>query len=407
MRPILGKIFMFISIATIFFVLVSIAHSLDDQQSSYIDREGMWPAFEQERHLIFLRELLYRISLGDVINKSDYQFRLGVALDRVNQSQKFFSRVPDLPIRQRETLQNIDRLIKTIQRADQQLNDQAPDRETAKNLISLLDQVISLSHDMVNYRRDDTYRNNRELFNNISRIRIFEIAAFIAMVVLGIWMYFSERSSNQQLRTIMSQAEDLTIEQERNRVAREIHDGLGHQLYAIKTLLTMTLHQIKNDTDAATVSCVAAREQVIVAQSELQQSVRALKEPPNKSLITQRLQDLVRDCELSGIHTLFEVSGDQYILPTPVHHAVYRITQESLTNIQRHSMAQNVSVAITFAARSFQMEIKDDGVGLSKKKHDGQGLRNMHDRVMLVNGSISIDNITPRGVRVWVSIPIR
>lgn len=214
--------------------------------------------------------------------------------------------------------------------------------------------------------------------------------------------------AHQKLRAYMLQIEELAAEQERIRVAREIHDGLGHHLNNVKIYIGVAHYSINTDREAMIKSIAIAKEEVCNAQRELRRAIDALisedyLEGPLEDLLT----DLVRDCHLAGIKTHVQTIGITRHLPEQVRHGLFRIGQEALSNIQKHSYAKNATIIIEYRDSCVILTVADDGIGMPSdvEQQRGHGLNNLQERAAFISGKITIETHPGQGVRVVVEAP--
>ncbi len=214
--------------------------------------------------------------------------------------------------------------------------------------------------------------------------------------------------TNRKLRAFMTQAEDLAVEHERVRVAREIHDGLGHHLNNAKLHLGVASRYSDADHTLSLDSLNTAKSEIGTALRELRRAIDALVSNDFAGPLEALLQDPVRDCRLAGINASLQVAGTSRPLPQQVKHALYRIGQEAFNNIRQHSRAKQAILKINYQEHCIRMVIEDDGVGIpSTTEHRrGHGLENLQERAALVGGTSAIEPRPGQGVRVVVEVPI-
>jgi signal transduction histidine kinase len=194
-------------------------------------------------------------------------------------------------------------------------------------------------------------------------------------------------------------------EAERNRLARELHDGLGGILSGIKLALT-TRKKNGHETDhRETVNMVDK------AGSELRRIAQNLMpEALTKFGLVAALEDLCGDLEhYGGLKTEFLHYGLQHQLPEHILLPVYRIVQESLNNIIKHAKATEVMVELIYEKEQLHLTIEDNGVGFqpnSEQDIQGQGLKNIGSRVQYLHGSLELDSAPGQGSTINITIPI-
>jgi signal transduction histidine kinase len=215
-----------------------------------------------------------------------------------------------------------------------------------------------------------------------------------------------ERQIKSLFRRLVS-----TQEEERRRIARDIHDQLGQQMTALRMRLD-ALH-------ARTATSADLREAVERSQElavELDQCIDFLTWELRPSALDHlglaaSLRGLVRSwAERFGIEAEFECSAPEDIrLPPEVEANVYRLVQEALHNIVKHAAARHVSVLLSHRAGQAILVIEDDGRGFHVDEpaaNRGLGLISMRERATLVGGEIEIDSAPGRGTSIFVKVPI-
>lgn len=214
--------------------------------------------------------------------------------------------------------------------------------------------------------------------------------------------------ANQRLRAAIAQVEELAIEQERVRLAREIHDGLGHHLNNVKVYVGVAHRAFEVDPAVAQASLTTAKTEISNAQRELRRAIDALV---SEDCFAGALEDLldgpVRDCTLAGVAVDFEVHGIPRPLPEPIKHGLYRIGQEALTNIRRHSRATWAALRLDYQEQLIRIVVEDDGVGMpAVERRRGHGLDNLQERAALIAGKADIETCPGKGVRITVEVPV-
>lgn len=238
----------------------------------------------------------------------------------------------------------------------------------------------------------------------------------------------SLQHANEQLRDHATKVEELSVMRERNRVAREVHDGLGHYLTTIHVQLEAAL--VLLDRDVTRAKGGVARAQLLARQGlqDVRESVGLLRQgatAPRPSL-QRTLEDVVTAFgeQTQPTPVSLHVRGEERALPQTVDHALRRVLQEALTNVQRHAHATHVEVTLEFDEHAVCFEIVDDGVGTqtanthdssttqrnvenpnSDGKPQGHGLAGIRERIFLLGGQVETTNREAGGFRLWVRVP--
>ncbi|NGO45601.1 sensor histidine kinase [Streptomyces ureilyticus] len=225
------------------------------------------------------------------------------------------------------------------------------------------------------------------------------LAISMAAVAVG------EQRARRELEAYAAQVAELSAAAERNRLARDIHDSLGHHLTAMSVQLEMASDFRDLDPDAAQRALKEARQSVRLALGDVRQSVRALRGETAHPTLAAALAGLAPSGAASPRVTV-EVSGDEDGYGTAELTALYRAAQEGVTNARRHARATRVSVTVRLAEDAARLEVTDDGRGFARDATvTGFGLLGMRERVQLVAGSVDIDSGPDAGTRLTVTVP--
>jgi signal transduction histidine kinase len=199
-----------------------------------------------------------------------------------------------------------------------------------------------------------------------------------------------------------------TREEERRRLRRDLHDGLGAQLAGLNVQAGTLRRLIPSDPDAADELVVELRDELRSAIADIRRLVYDLRPPALDDLgLVEALRQLAerygsRD---EPLRVVVEAPEDLPNLPAAVEVAVYRITQEALTNVARHARARTCVVRLT-VNDDVTLEIVDDGVGIPVERSEGVGLSSMHERAAELGGSCIIDSTREGGTRVLARLPL-
>lgn len=212
-------------------------------------------------------------------------------------------------------------------------------------------------------------------------------------------------NANAQLRAQATQAGELAITRERNRLAREIHDGVGHYLTVINVQLEAAATLLANDdADRAAGSLHKAAGLSRDALDDVRRSVGSLHTDVKRPPLDEAIRDLTTD---AGVPVKFTVAGKPRPLSEAANHALFRAAQEGLTNIRKHATASQSWITLDFAdpART-RLTVEDDGIGpTADATTDGFGLRGMHERIELLGGRVESGPRTTGGFMLNVEVP--
>lgn len=243
----------------------------------------------------------------------------------------------------------------------------------------------------------------------------FSFALVLVFVLLLINALLAERQSRQELAIAHEklhhyalQIENQATLQERNRIAREIHDSLGHALTAQSIQLENALLFLQSNTDRTRMFLTQAKQLGSQALKEVRQSVAALRTDP---LQRQSLEDAIA----SSVNEFFSLTGIKpdctisltHPLTTEVSTVIYRILQEALTNIYKHSAATKVTIQLQEKAKFIHLQVEDNGKGFHPEQNTtGFGLQGMQERTAALAGQFNLVSKPGAGCLITARIPL-
>ncbi len=194
-------------------------------------------------------------------------------------------------------------------------------------------------------------------------------------------------------------------EAERQRIARELHDEVGQVLTGVVLELE---HAAKQSTGAEAARFAAARESV---RRSLDDVRRIASELRPEALDHLGLQSALRSlCTAAAAHDELHVERELELRDTvspEVELVVYRVAQESLTNVMRHSGASEVLVALRHVDGGLRLVVRDDGRGLpSPSDHGGAGIAGMHERALHIGARLTVSSAPTGGTEVRLDVPL-
>jgi NarL family two-component system sensor histidine kinase LiaS len=208
---------------------------------------------------------------------------------------------------------------------------------------------------------------------------------------------------------LFEQTKDLAVMEERNRLARDLHDSAKQKAFAALAQLGTVRGLLNGHGNSATVHLGEAENLVTDVIQELTFLVQeiypiALQE---KGLATA-LREYIFEWENRNDATVQLVTHNDRRLPIDVEQAIYRVSQESLANIARHSHARRVDISLVYNGDSAQLTIADDGCGFDLSvKSQGMGLRSIRERVSSIHGTVQVQSAPGHGTRILVQIPTK
>lgn len=240
-------------------------------------------------------------------------------------------------------------------------------------------------------------------------------ALVLGFVLLLVGAVLAEKASqralsqvNQQLRRYSLRIEDQATLQERNRIAREIHDSVGHCLTAQSIQLENVALQLCQNPERAQQHLEESRRLGRQALQNVRQSVASLRSHPfqGQSLqqaLAQLLEDFQRNAQ---IRVEAAVSLDQP-LPRDISIVLYRVIQEALTNAAKHGQAQTIHLELCQRGGRIQLYFSDDGQGFDPSHNTtGFGLQSMAERIGAVAGHLTLRSAPGQGCQLQAEIPL-
>jgi signal transduction histidine kinase len=212
--------------------------------------------------------------------------------------------------------------------------------------------------------------------------------------------------ANQRLQDHADHVEQLATVKERNRIAREIHDGLAHALTVVHIQLEAAQTLLESSPVRARAALVKAQQLAHEGLGEVRRSVVVLRgTAPERPPLIAALELFVRETCASGIEASLRMDGSPRRLPEPTEFTLYRAAQEALTNVRRHARATRVEIALVFTALdTVALCIQDNGQG-AQPPSAGFGLVGLRERVELAGGTVSITTAPGRGFRLELQVP--
>ena len=211
----------------------------------------------------------------------------------------------------------------------------------------------------------------------------------------------SERVERDALRRVV-EAQEL----ERRRLARELHDETGQALTSI--LLGLKAVEEAKSAEQRDSAAADLRELVVSTLQDVRRLAVELRPTALDDFgLLPAVERLAQTfTEQIGIDTDVEASLGEARLPTEVETALYRLVQEALTNVVKHSRAAHVSISLVRKTSSVSAVIEDDGVGFAELSGDGIGLIGMRERVGLLNGRLEIESRPDHGTTIVAEVPL-
>jgi signal transduction histidine kinase len=214
----------------------------------------------------------------------------------------------------------------------------------------------------------------------------------------------------QQLTVDLQRSRERLVtarEEERRRLRRDLHDGLGPQLSSQTLTLSAIKKLLRQDPENADRLLSDAIVHAQEAVSDIRRLVYALRPPALDDLgLRGALEEQLNQYRTSGIILTLEAPETLLPLPAAIEMACYRIVQEALTNVVRHAHATRASVHLELQKEVMIVEVKDNGQGLPPGVRRGVGLSSLHERAEELGGTCLVEAVPTGGTRVSASLPL-
>lgn len=205
---------------------------------------------------------------------------------------------------------------------------------------------------------------------------------------------------------LLVQAREAGALDERQRMAREIHDTLAQGFAGIITQMQAATRVWESSSQArphVDRALALARDGL----AEARRSVQALRpQELDEAQLPDALNDLTKRWgDDTNVVLHFEVTGDRVSLSPAIDVALFRVAQEALTNVSKHARASRVGVTLSYVGDVVLLDIRDDGEGMTKGRPRGFGLKSMQQRIRSIGGTMEIESTPGEGTAVSVSVP--
>jgi len=236
---------------------------------------------------------------------------------------------------------------------------------------------------------------------------ILPLAWLVAAAAAGEALRQAERRVKEVERSREESAR-RRADEERLRIARELHDSLTHQISVIKLQAEVAVHLARKQGKPVPESLLAILEAGREANRELRSTLQALRDDTTSPPGLDHVPALVRQAQSTGLETHLTIEGRQIGVPAAVDRTAYRIVQESLTNINRHAAATNASVRIDYRPDALVIQVDDNGTAtVNTVASPGVGLLGMQERVTDLGGQLQAAPRSEGGFTVHAELPMR
>ncbi len=240
-------------------------------------------------------------------------------------------------------------------------------------------------------------------------IEVLTLLWYLALdfIIIYVLVYLNERevSAHREVVGLQADLKDLAVVEERNRLAREIHDGLGASLSSLIIQSEYLLGLTQEESLRKEIGELKASAEESI--EELRRNLRMMREDFD---LGQGLEDYAKTFrERTQLSVKFERSGYVMKLPPESQLALFRVLQECLSNAAKHAQPKQIEVKLHFGPEQVHLSVKDDGAGFdaNSAKVGHYGLLNMRERAMKVGGEVIIDSKPGTGTHISFAVPVK
>ena len=245
------------------------------------------------------------------------------------------------------------------------------------------------------------------LFINMNQLTTTSLVNIVPMFILMLLTPFGMRNFNQkkmlrnQLNEANEQIKDLVKREERQRIARDLHDTLGHTLSLI-TLKSQLVEKliVKNPERAS----AEAKEITQTSRTALKQ-LRELISDMRMITVEEEIEQIKAILQAATIELEIKQETSASSLSPIEQNILGMCLREAVTNVVKHSKATHCTVSVLESQGELILTVEDNGVGLTDQNHDGNGIRGMKERIALIDGFVELGTINP-GTLLTVKVPV-
>jgi signal transduction histidine kinase len=239
------------------------------------------------------------------------------------------------------------------------------------------------------------------------------LAAWLLVLLTGAEIGRSRRERAEDLARAHAEEARRRANEERLRIARELHDVLAHNISLVNVQAGVALHLMDERPEQARTALTAIKQASTEALGELRSVLDILREgqesvPRSPTSGLAGLDDLVAKTRAAGLEVRTLVEGHPRTLPSKVDLAAFRIVQEALTNVRRHAGDTQATITIRYGDRGLTIQVDDDGRGApADAGSGGRGISGMRERAVALDGELEAGPRAGGGFRVRARLPLR
>lgn len=220
-------------------------------------------------------------------------------------------------------------------------------------------------------------------------------------------VYRLVQEQNKALEQYANQVEKLTLVEERNRLARELHDTVGHTFTSVIMGMDAVSYLMETAPDKAREKLDVLRQVTRNGLEEVRRSIHQIAPPTDEGTFLQQMSRLAHEFSVhTGTQVKLRSAGEECELPKQVQLTMIRCLQEALTNAKRHGHASAIEIVMEYGDKKFTLTVSDDGDG-AETITTGFGLSAMRERLSALQGQLHVSSVKDEGLSVVCTVPIR
>ena len=271
--------------------------------------------------------------------------------------------------------------------------------------------IILVSFSLLVVRMAFGSRRDMSLLLDTSNLLIFIVLVLLtwtmARLIKSEWSNRLDlQSLNGELTETSTQLTQMAVVNERNRLARDIHDSVGHHLAALNIQLSMAAKLHEHDSASSLDAILEAQLVTKDVLQDVRRSVGALRQSDDNFALVPAIELLIGRISNDQLAISYNLEGDEALCPTPARIVFFRAVQEGLTNIYKHATASHVNLWLQFLPQKARLRIVDDGVGFDTQlRAEGSGLRGLRERIEALGGTVAIESHPNEGTVLDIILP--
>jgi signal transduction histidine kinase len=241
----------------------------------------------------------------------------------------------------------------------------------------------------------------------------FAVGAWALLVLAAGEVVRVRRERSQSARRVRAETQRRQQNEERLRIARELHDVVAHHMSLINVQAGVALHLVDRRPEQAQTALRAIKDASREALVELRALVGVLRDeteaaPRAPASMLDSLDAVIERSAYAGLTVRKLVEGEARRLPAAVELAAFRIVQEAITNVVRHAGARSADVRLRYGPDMLTVRVDDDGTAGSRVQvlDPGSGLRGMRERAVALGGTLTVSAAPSGGIRVEAALPL-